>query len=103
VSIAPAAKPSIFVRSLIFNVAFYVVLISFLLAAIPTFALPRGAIMRVCRWWSQINLWLLRVICNIHVEFRGLEKIPHGAVVVASKHQSLWETFALMELFPSFV
>jgi 1-acyl-sn-glycerol-3-phosphate acyltransferase len=103
VSIAPAAKLSIFVRSLIFNVAFYAVLIAFLLAALPTFLLPSAVIMKVCRWWSRTNLWLLRVICNINVEFRGLEKIPHGAVVAASKHQSLWETFALMDMFPGFV
>jgi len=39
---------------------------------------------------------MLRHICNIKVDFRGLDKIPRGAVLVASKHQSLWETFALM-------
>jgi 1-acyl-sn-glycerol-3-phosphate acyltransferase len=96
-------KASIFIRSLLFNVAFYAVLIAFLLAAVPTFVMPSAAIMKVCRWWSRTNLWLLRVICNIKVEFTGIEKIPHGAIVVASKHQSLWETFALMDLFPRFV
>ncbi len=100
---APVSKASIFVRSLIFNVAFYAVLIAFLLAAVPTFIMPSTAIMKVCRWWSRTNLWLLRVICNIKVEFTGLEKIPQGAVIAASKHQSLWETFALMDMFPRFV
>jgi len=45
-------------------------------------------------------LWMLRVICGIYVEWRGLEKIPHGALIVGAKHQSLWETFALLILFP---
>ena len=39
---------------------------------------------------------MLRLICGLHCEFRGLEKIPQGAALIASKHQSLWETFALI-------
>lgn len=97
------SKASVFIRSLVFNVLFYVVLIVYLLAALPTFLMPRSGIMSICRVWSRTNLFLLRVICNIDVEFRGAEKIPPGAIVVASKHQSLWETFALIELFPDFV
>ena len=44
-------------------------------------------------------IWMLRVFCNIKVEVRGLEKIPQGPLLVASKHQSVWETFALLPLF----
>jgi len=33
------------------------------------------------------------------VEYRGLEKIPDGPLIVASKHQSTWETFALLQFF----
>src|SRR5205814_2228485 len=41
----------------------------------------------------------------IEVEWRGLEKIPAGALIVAAKHQSIWETFALIPLFadPTFI
>jgi 1-acyl-sn-glycerol-3-phosphate acyltransferase len=41
---------------------------------------------------------LLRV-AGIKFELRGAEKIPAGALIVASKHQSAWETFALLPLF----
>ena len=41
----------------------------------------------------------MRVICNTKVDVRGLEKIPEGPLIVASKHQSMWETFALMPFF----
>ena len=41
---------------------------------------------------------MLRMICGLHCEFRGVEKIPQGAALVASKHQSLWETFALIKM-----
>ena len=56
-------------------------------------------------FWGRTNIWLLRVVCGIKVEYRGLEKIPPGALLVASKHQSIWETFALLWLFadPAFI
>jgi 1-acyl-sn-glycerol-3-phosphate acyltransferase len=49
--------------------------------------------------WANTSLFLMRVVCNIKVEFRGVEKIPKGALIVASKHQSMWETFALLSFF----
>src|SRR3974377_1297971 len=60
--------------------------------------MPRSGILAIAKLWAKINLWLLRTICNITVEFRGLEKIPPGPLIVACKHQSLWETFALLLL-----
>ena len=33
-------------------------------------------------------------------EYRHLSRIPKGPLLVASKHQSLWETFALLLLLP---
>lgn len=97
--------PLVFVRSVAFNVAFYLNLFVHFMAAIPTLALPRRAIIEVARFWARTNIWLLRAICGIKVEYRGLEKIPQGALLVASKHQSLWETFALLPLFsdPAFI
>src|SRR5262245_47387984 len=61
--------------------------------------MPRRAIVEVARFWARSNIWLLRLICGVKVEFRGLERIPPGPLLVASKHQSLWETFALMTVF----
>jgi 1-acyl-sn-glycerol-3-phosphate acyltransferase len=90
---------SIFLRSLIYNLLFYLLLICWLIAAIPTFLMPRAAIMKVARLWSRQNTWLLRIVCNVKVEYRGLEKIPKGPLLVASKHQSMWETFALLQRF----
>ena len=90
---------AIFLRSLIYNVLFYLLLVCWLLAIVPTFLMPRTAIMRVAQLWSRQNTWLLRVVCNVKVEYRGLEKIPTGPLLVASKHQSMWETFALLQCF----
>lgn len=92
-------------RSHLFNVAFYVNLVVWLVVAIPTFVMPRIAIVRVAQAWGRANLWLLRVIVGTKAEFRGLEHIPPGGLLVAAKHQSVWETFALLSFFadPTFI
>jgi 1-acyl-sn-glycerol-3-phosphate acyltransferase len=90
---------SIFLRSLAFNVLFYLLLAFWVIVAIPTFLMPRRAIMKIARSWARSSIWLMRAVCNIKVEYRGLEKIPKGPLIVASKHQSMWETFALLQFF----
>jgi 1-acyl-sn-glycerol-3-phosphate acyltransferase len=85
-------------RSVLFNVLFYLNLFAYLIAAVPTLAMPRRAIVTMAKLWARTNLWLLRAVCGIAFELRGREKVPAGALLVASKHQSLWETFALLPL-----
>jgi len=82
-------------RSLLFNALFYVNLTVHMIAALPTLALPRAFQRSFIRSYARSSLWLLRVVCGTSVQWRGLEKIPQGACIVACKHQSLWETFAL--------
>ena len=41
----------------------------------------------------------MRLVCNTKVDYRGLEKIPKGPLIVAAKHQSAWETFAMLQFF----
>lgn len=88
----------IWVRSLLFNVLFYVNLALFLILGAEFFLVPRKRAMRALQAWARTTLWLLRVICGIGMEVRGIESLPQGAVLVASKHQSLWETFAILPL-----
>jgi 1-acyl-sn-glycerol-3-phosphate acyltransferase len=92
-------------RSLLFNLAFYVNLLVWLLICIPAVALPRRSFMRVVRAWARTNLWLLRTLAGTGVEFRGRERLPPGGVLIAAKHQSVWETFALITVLedPTFV
>lgn len=92
-------------RSLLFNVAFYANLALWSLAAVPCFVLPRRATVEVLRAWSRSSMWLLRVIAGTGVEFRHLERVPPGGLLVAAKHQSMFETFALFAVFddPAFI
>jgi len=82
-------------RSVLFNALFYANLIGHMIAALPTLLLPYAALHAFICSYARSSLWLLRVICDIKVEWRGIDKIPDGACIVACKHQSLWETFAL--------
>ena len=95
----------IIVRSLVFNALFYLDTVVYLIVALPTFFMPYRAIIAVARSWGRFNLMLLRVVAGVDYEVRGREKIPKGPIIVASKHQSAWETFALLTLFdnPTFI
>ncbi len=83
-------------RSLAFNVAFYAILIGYMAVAAPIFLLPRRLGLHVIRAWARSSLWACRAIAGMDAEFRGLDRIPPGGLLVAAKHQSLWETFALL-------
>ncbi|PWB81183.1 MAG: 1-acyl-sn-glycerol-3-phosphate acyltransferase [Methylocystaceae bacterium] len=89
-------------RSLLFNLAFYVNLIVLMTIWLPALLMRRQASLELGRAWGRTSLWLLDKIVGLKVEFRGLENIPRGAFIVACKHQSVWETFVLPIKFPDF-
>ena len=86
----------IVIRSLLFNVLFYVNLVLFLVLGSPFFFTPRIWSIRALQVWARSSLWLLRVVAGIGMELRGREHIPHGPALIAGKHQSFWETFAIL-------
>lgn len=89
----------ILVRSIVFNALFYLNTLAWLILGLPSFFLPYRATIWIAKSWARVNLVLLRVVAGIDCEVRGREKIPSGPLIVASKHQSAWETFALLPLF----
>lgn len=93
------------VRSHLFNLAFYASVALWQVLSLFGYVLPRRLFMRTVQAWCWSSLWLARVMVGIRVEFRGRENLPQGGYLVASKHQSVWETFALVAQFddPSFI
>ena len=86
----------VFVRSLLFNAAFYAMTVVLLVAPLPVyFILPQAFAMWVVRIWGRAGIWLLRILAGTRLEIRGRENIPFGGTIVAAKHQSMFETFAL--------
>lgn len=49
--------------------------------------------------WRRCFMASVRGILGIHMNLKGARNIPAGAVIIASKHQSAWETVALQEAF----
>lgn len=89
----------LFIRSCLFNAAFYINTFLHVLICAMTFPLPRKYIMRCIRSWGTTCTWLFKVLVGGTVEIRGTEHIPEdGSFILASKHQSAWETFALIPL-----
>jgi 1-acyl-sn-glycerol-3-phosphate acyltransferase len=83
----------LFVPVFYINTALFVVLGSFLLFG------PRRYAMMGLKAHAIVTLWLLRIIVGMRMEVRGREKLPKPPYLVASKHQSAWDTFALIPIF----
>ena len=88
------------VRSIVFAILFYLWWTIYALAMLPMLAAPR-------RWWigptrfqARVVTGLLRYVCDIEVEFRGREHLTSGAVLVAAKHQCMFDTIGPLVLFP---
>ncbi len=53
----------------------------------------------MCISWLRLVIWGARVICGVRARVQGMQHVPTAeqgkqAVLLASKHQSTWETFA---------
>lgn len=92
----------ILIRSVIFQAAFYAALMVLMLVGLPCLVLPRRATMRLVRTWAWVSVKLLAIICGTRVEFRNVERLPKGAALLAVKHQSSLETFALILVLDDF-
>lgn len=88
----------IYIRSSFFNVIFYVNLFLFLVLGSEFYLMPRKWAIRALQVWARSSIFWLRVVAGIRMEVRGRENIPQGACLVAGKHQSFWETFAILPL-----
>jgi 1-acyl-sn-glycerol-3-phosphate acyltransferase len=89
----------VLLRSLAYFVAFYANTALFLVVGSWLLLAPRRWAMEGLKLHGRASLWLLKLICGTHLEVRGREKLPPGACLVASKHQSAWDTFALIPVF----
>jgi len=84
------------VRPLLFMLFFYPVTVVAVLIAIPTALAGRGAITALTRAWSRYFRWCAAVTLGIRARVEGA--IPKQPVLVAAKHQSMFETLELMVL-----
>jgi 1-acyl-sn-glycerol-3-phosphate acyltransferase len=89
----------ILLRSLVFNVVFYLVTAVMVIAALPLFIFsPNRWGEWIIRAWAWTGIYLLRALVGTHLIIRGLDNLPPGGALIAAKHQSMFETFALFTL-----
>lgn len=50
--------------------------------------------------WAHLGVWAARVVCGIRVEVTGWENLPKGAALIASRHQSAFDTMVWFTLLP---
>lgn len=88
-------------RAMVFNIALYLWTFFMGLGGMPMLALPLRFGIRAARFWARGVLVLLRWIVGLDHRVVGIEKLPDGASVIASKHQSAWDTIVFLALLPS--
>jgi 1-acyl-sn-glycerol-3-phosphate acyltransferase len=89
----------IYLRSLLFNLAFYLMTAAMALLGLPVLLLPERTGMAFGRSWAALVLKLLGWCCGLTHELRGSENLPRGPVIIAMKHQSAWDTLAVPVIF----
>jgi 1-acyl-sn-glycerol-3-phosphate acyltransferase len=90
----------ILLRSLAFNVALYLFTALEAIMGLPALLLPRRLASRFGCAWAAAVLRLCTLTAGLSYEVRGRENLPRGPVIIAMKHQSAWDTFAVAALFP---
>jgi 1-acyl-sn-glycerol-3-phosphate acyltransferase len=93
-------------RSLLFLVFLGVTVVPWALGVLVLSVFVRGApVYWACAGWLRTAIWGARVICGVKHRIHGMHHLPTAAdatsaVMLASKHQSTWETFAYPSLMP---
>jgi len=85
-------------RSLLYYLLFSINLLIFSVVFLPLFVLPQSIGLKVLKVWAITSQKILNIFCKINYEVRGYDKIPHGKVLIASKHQSTWETINFLHI-----
>lgn len=96
-----------FLRSLIFNIYFFIITIFFSILGLICVILPTSFILKIVYMWSWMTQFGLRLFLNIKIKVNdsvGINRLK-GSYIVASKHQSALETIIFYTLFknPIFV
>ncbi len=86
----------LYIRSLIYNILFFGLTCPLLIIFSPTLLLSPKIANFISSTWCWLNIWFLKPVCNLKYKVVGFENIPDYPVLFAAKHQSTWETLALI-------
>lgn len=88
------------VGSALFNAGWYAWSVLLAVLGAPLLLLSPRLVHAYARFWIGGVLVWLRWTCGLSHRVRGLERLPAGPVILASRHQSSWETLAFEIVFP---
>lgn len=84
------------IRSVIFYLGYYCVLVPHALFCIVTGVFfPVKTRYRYFILWNAFSLWWLKITCGVKYRVTGQDNVPPGPFVVVANHQSPWETLFL--------
>ena len=90
-------------RSTLFLAWMALTVVPYALAVLLASIFLRGdALYWICVAWLRVVIWGARTICGVRHRVHGMQRLPSAdplaPVILAPKHQSAWETFALPTL-----
>jgi 1-acyl-sn-glycerol-3-phosphate acyltransferase len=88
------------IRSLVFQVYFFVSVLLFALAIFVSWTLPFEVRFGLARAWGASMLRAGRIICGLEYVVEGRENIPDEPCVIMIKHSTVFEAYAQLTVFP---
>ena len=88
----------IFVRSVVYFIAFLLWTLLVAVFSLPTLVTREGALWST-RFWARGVAFLARWLTGIRFEIRGRNHIPAEPCIIAAQHQAAFETYMLFLLF----
>ncbi|PHR57186.1 MAG: 1-acyl-sn-glycerol-3-phosphate acyltransferase [Robiginitomaculum sp.] len=87
-------------RSFIFNMLLYIMTAVFAVVCVLLSLMPgRKPIMYGLSAYTKTMMWLMKTVVRINVSVSGRERVPDGAVIIASKHQSYGDGYVMFSQF----
>jgi 1-acyl-sn-glycerol-3-phosphate acyltransferase len=83
-------------RSLLYAAIFYPATVLWVLAGVLATLLGRRPTLAVVLSWTDMHRWLTRHVLGIQLRVEG--EVPKGPLLIAAKHQSMFETLELVRL-----
>ena len=88
-----------YLGNIIFNIIFYisVVIASFIIIFLYPF-ISTISLQNIASLWVTAVLHLLKYLCGVSWEVKGIENIKESPCILVSNHQGQWESFYLQTL-----
>ncbi len=91
----------LYLRSFLFNFLMFITVPFFATFSLACFWMPYEKRYPIIIAWQCLMIDLAKKICGIRYEIYGWENLPEVPFVIASNHQSTWETLAFPAIFPN--